>query len=426
MFSIRIHHGRRFHKFSGRRYVDDEVDIFDMVDIEVFFVGELYEMVLQLSYKGESEPLFYNCLRPMSTLDERLYSLACDENAPPQGVRATIEDINEPITVRCKQTINHVLDDVIRHISFDDMELDGEVGFGDVASSSLDSSGLIHNESFGVDGLDLNLNLMLGLNVPQKETQEEVLVYEVPNDHVVNESYTHVDIESEVDVCRIEEHIVLDVRVDEVVHGGGEESVEQGHGEEFVEHDSGQQVQYNVDDEDVLMDVENEIVEPNVDVHLFGITKDFPFNNIGVTSLPPDEVLEGDGVDVVNMDAFNSDTSCEDQAGYHGRKRLNELRRDMEDRVLNDTAGWKYSYYCGQKFGSAKEAIDMVCLHSTESKRNLKFFKNDKTRDLCPWVLYVAKDELKDNWEYAMLRDYVVDLQSTTVKIVIEKNIDPS
>ncbi|GKC47307.1 hypothetical protein Tco_1065029 [Tanacetum coccineum] len=417
MFSIRIHHGRRFHKFSGRRYVDDEVDIFDMVDIEVFFVGELYEMVLQLSYKGESEPLFHNYLRPMSTLDERLYSLVCDEDvrclttlvisfklvevfikhgymnilsylkAPPQGVRATIEDI------KCKQTINHVLDDVIRHISFDDMELDGEVGFGDVAGSSLDSSGLIHNESFGVDDLDLNLNLMLDLNVPQNETQEEVLVYEVPNDHVVNESYTHVDIELEVDVCRIEEHIVLDVRVDEVVHGSGEESVEQGHGEEFVKHDSGQQIQYDVDGIDSAYETQYSYESSEMQVHM--MMMDFPFNNIGVTSLPPDEVLEEDGVDVVNVDAFNSDTSCEDQAGYHGRK-------------------------------SAKEANDMVYLHSTESKRNLKLFKNDKTRDLCPWVLYVAKDKLKDNWEYAMLRDHVVDLQSTTVKIAIEKNIDPS
>ncbi|GJT59892.1 hypothetical protein Tco_1003425 [Tanacetum coccineum] len=114
MFSIRIHHGGRFHKFSGSQYVDVEVDIFDMVDIEVFYVIDL---------------------------DEGLYVLACDEDA------------------RC-----------LGHISFDDMELDGEAGFGDVAGSNLDNSGLIHDESFRVDDLDLNLNLHLDLNVPQNET----------------------------------------------------------------------------------------------------------------------------------------------------------------------------------------------------------------------------------------------------------------
>ncbi|GKD64489.1 hypothetical protein Tco_1306597 [Tanacetum coccineum] len=48
MFLIRIHHGGIFHKYPGRRYVDCQVDIFDMVDIELFNVMELDEMVLEL------------------------------------------------------------------------------------------------------------------------------------------------------------------------------------------------------------------------------------------------------------------------------------------------------------------------------------------------------------------------------------------
>ncbi|GKB33783.1 hypothetical protein Tco_0873184, partial [Tanacetum coccineum] len=38
-------------------------------------------------------------------------------------------------------------------------------------------------------------------------------------------------------------------------------------------------------DEDFLVDKENEIVEPDVDVHLFGISMDLPFDNIGITNL---------------------------------------------------------------------------------------------------------------------------------------------
>nr|GEW44785.1 integrase, catalytic region, zinc finger, CCHC-type, peptidase aspartic, catalytic [Tanacetum cinerariifolium] len=69
MFSIQINNGGRFHKFLGKRYGGGEEDIFDNVDIAS--VIELEEMVMQL-------------------------------------------------------------DDVIRCISFDDMELDGEADFGDV------------------------------------------------------------------------------------------------------------------------------------------------------------------------------------------------------------------------------------------------------------------------------------------------------
>ncbi|GKG53730.1 hypothetical protein Tco_0555130, partial [Tanacetum coccineum] len=44
------------------------------------------------------------------------------------------------------------------------------------------------------------------------------------------------------------------------------------------------------EDEDFLVDEENEIVEPDVDVHLFGISMDLPFDNIGITNLVSDDV----------------------------------------------------------------------------------------------------------------------------------------
>nr|GFD61432.1 hypothetical protein [Tanacetum cinerariifolium] len=61
-------------------------------------------------------------------------------------------------------------------------------------------------------------------------------------------------------------------------------------------------------DEDFLVDEENEIVEPAVDIHLFGISMDLPFDNIGITNLVPDDVLEGEDMDVINTDGFDSIT----------------------------------------------------------------------------------------------------------------------
>ncbi|GJY77124.1 retrovirus-related pol polyprotein from transposon TNT 1-94 [Tanacetum coccineum] len=80
MFSIRIHHCGTFSKFLDIQHVDDEEDIFNMVDIKVFYVHELDQMVLQLGYTGESKPLFYNYLRHMNSLDGGLYALGCDED----------------------------------------------------------------------------------------------------------------------------------------------------------------------------------------------------------------------------------------------------------------------------------------------------------------------------------------------------------
>ncbi|GJW99207.1 hypothetical protein Tco_0181015 [Tanacetum coccineum] len=170
-------------------YISGRVDIFDMVDIDLFTVVALNMMVLKLDYTGKYEPMFYNYLRPLTSLDEGLYALACEEDvrclatlvgsfklievyiehgvtaldsylrAPP--FRATIEEItDEPGSIAANKKIKNVvvIDDVMRQLSFEETKLDGEVGFADVARSGVDSSGLSHDESFGVDDLDLNLN----------------------------------------------------------------------------------------------------------------------------------------------------------------------------------------------------------------------------------------------------------------------------
>ncbi|GJU91056.1 shikimate O-hydroxycinnamoyltransferase [Tanacetum coccineum] len=57
----------------------------------------------------------------------------------------------------------------------------GETAFADIAGSGVDNSGLSHDESFGVDDLDLNLNEPVNLNVSQVESQSELPVSEEPD-----------------------------------------------------------------------------------------------------------------------------------------------------------------------------------------------------------------------------------------------------
>nr|GEY43094.1 hypothetical protein [Tanacetum cinerariifolium] len=453
MFSIRIHHGGKFLSYPGRMYVSGRVDIFDMVDIDLFTVVAPNKMVLKLGYTGESEPMFYNYLRPLTSLDVGLYALACEDDVrclatlvrsfklielsgahevdTQSHVLPTIQsqfsDINLSF-VSQQATASRVIDDVMRQLSFDETEFDGEAGFVDVVGSGVDSSGLSHDESFVVDDLDLNLNEpRLALKNPlwqRLALKNQLWQRSAPRHPLWKRTDTEYDDQSSKDV------------------GTDDDDV----------------------DEDFLVDEENKIVEPDVDVCLFGISMDLPFDNIGIPNIVLDDVLEGEDVNVINADGFNSDSGNDEERNY---KR------------------------------SPKEAKDRVYLHFIESRRNLKLYKNDivKIRARCEGKVLVftmsqgtgptgpysgmeaghsgssgptnrskkrkntvkavqdqlqcelevqismskafrvkakAEREIRGDYvlQYYILKDYVVELQSTnpntTVKIAVERNNDPS
>ncbi|GJZ11572.1 retrovirus-related pol polyprotein from transposon TNT 1-94 [Tanacetum coccineum] len=313
---LRIHHGRKFQRYPGRMYVSGRVDIFDMIDIDLFTVVALNMMVLKLGYTG----------------------------------------------------------------------------FADVAGSGVDSSGLSHDESFGVDDLDLNLNEPVNLNVSQVETQSELPMSEEPDvgptqEPILAEVSTQEPIVAEVST---QEPIVAEVStkapiVEEV--GTQEFSVEDVVIEDYV--NSGK-------------------IGKNAE-HKRVICMDLPFDNTGITNLVPDDVLEGEDMDVINADGFGSDHGNDEERNYRKRM-LAELRTEMKG-IINTSGQWKDLFYTGQKFNTPKEAKDRVYLHSIESRRNLKLYKNDGVRirarcegkvpvftmsqdahdkgDLCPWVLEI-------------------------------------
>nr|GEU95652.1 hypothetical protein [Tanacetum cinerariifolium] len=272
-------------------------------------------MVSRQNIICESELLFYNYLRLLTSLDEGLYALACEEDA---CCLATI--------FRSFKLIE-VIEDVMRQLLIEETELDGEADFGDVAESGVESYVLSHDESFRVDDLDLNLNEPVNLNVFQIETQSELSVSEEPN---IDES-TPSDGRFIYDNEGIDTAYYTQYDVDSSKDAGTDD-----------------------DDDDFLVDEENEIVEPDVNVHLFGISMDVPFANIGITNLVLDDVLKGEDVDVINADGFDSDTSNDDETSNYRKRR-------------------KY-------FTIVKEAKDRVYMHFIESKRNLNLYKNDNIR----------------------------------------------
>nr|GEV41051.1 transposase, MuDR [Tanacetum cinerariifolium] len=139
---------RHSHNHTGRMYVGGRVDIFDMVVIDLFTVVALNMMVLKLDYTGKSEPMFYNYLKPLTSLDEGLYALACEEDVHCMGtlvrsfklIKVYIEHgvtdldsyLRAPWFRATLEEITDEDDDVIRQLSFDETELDKEAGFADV------------------------------------------------------------------------------------------------------------------------------------------------------------------------------------------------------------------------------------------------------------------------------------------------------
>ncbi|GKD69990.1 hypothetical protein Tco_1324080, partial [Tanacetum coccineum] len=217
-------------------------------------------------------------------------------------------------------TTSHFIEDVMRQLSFKETELDGEAGFGDVVGTGIDSSGLSHDESFRVDDLDLNIS--------QTETQAEFPVFE-EDESAPSYGRFFYDIE-------------------------GIDSVYETQYDVHSNEDAG--TDDDDEDDDFLVDEENSIVEHDIDVHLFG-----------------------EDVDFINPDGFNSDPSNDNETSNYRRRRLAKLSREMEG-FMNASGQWKYSFYTGRKYTTAKEAKGRVYLHSIESRRILKLYKNDNVR----------------------------------------------
>nr|GEU92523.1 hypothetical protein [Tanacetum cinerariifolium] len=205
----------------------------------------------------------------------------------------------DSITPMCMpDSASQVIDDVMRQLSFEKTKLDREAGIVDVAGSGVESSGISHDESFRVDDLDLNLNEPVS-------TQEPILA----------DVSTHVSIVEEVGT---QEFTIEDVVLEDYVSSG--EDAKQCNGQE----------------DESAHNKENEIIEPDVDIYLFGISIDLPFDNMCVTNLVPDVVLKGEDVDVINPDGFDSDPGNDDETNDYRRRRIMEMKPDIENMTLNE------------------------------------------------------------------------------------------
>nr|GEW06865.1 hypothetical protein [Tanacetum cinerariifolium] len=267
-------------------------------------------------------------------------------------IQSHFSDINMSFVPQ-QATANQVIDDV-RQLSFDETKLDRKAGFTDVAGSGVDSSGLSHDESFGVDDLDLNLNEPVNLNVSK-------LKHNLSSMCLRNQML----VELKNPFCqRLALKNPLWQRVEDVVlknYVSSREDVEQGNGQEdesalidrqFFYDDEGINTAYETEYDVQSSEDADTDDDDDVDEDFF----DLPFDNIGITNLMPEGVLEGEDVDVINADDFDSDPGNDEEKNY--------MREEAKDRVY---------------------------LRSINSRKNLKLYKNDgvRIRAICDGKVHV-------------------------------------
>nr|GEY00285.1 hypothetical protein [Tanacetum cinerariifolium] len=337
MFSIRIHHGGKFLSYPGLMYVSVRDDIFDMVDIDLFTDVALNMMVLKLGYTEHGVTVLDSYLRAprvRETLeditDEPAGSIAA--NRTEKMLLLTWHEFSEatkesdciltPPTdesvityTQLSASSSRVIDDVMRQLSFDETEIDGEASFVDVLRSGVDNSGLSHDESFGEPDVGPTQEPILA----EVSTQEPIMAEVSTQEPIVVEVGTEAPIVEENDESALTDgQFFYD---DEGIDTAYETEYDVQSSEDAGTDDDDV-------DEDFFVDEENEIVEPDVDVHLFG-----------------------EDVDVINADGFDSDPGNDEERNYR-TGRLAELRTEMEG-VINASGQWK---------------------------RNLKLYKNDSVR----------------------------------------------
>lgn len=256
LFSMRIHHGGYFTDLPGRSYVNGKENIVDVSDIEEFSVYEVDSIMKQLGYNETVEPIYYHFLIPGKDLDVGLEALGNEDD----------------VLNFSKYVANHKL-----------IELYTEHGV-------------------------TKLNTYFMSPKTNRLTMEEI--------------------------------------IDEVRQ-----------------------------DDDLIVDLDNAHNEPDITVSLFSLNSHAQIG--GNINLIPDELVVEDDIDVINNDSFDSASDSEDDLERIRRRKLRQLEKEkkVDEGVMN-----MYEFYCGQKFGSSKEVKDRIYKHSIETRRELKMSKNDKVR----------------------------------------------
>ncbi|CAI9288715.1 unnamed protein product [Lactuca saligna] len=359
--TFKIHHRGMFTKYPGRRYVGGSIDYVDYVDMDVFSVHELDDMMKEIGYIN-GEPIYYHFLIPDIEIDYGLLPLGNDSDVlllskhvanhkeimvyPEHGTtrlhtyfmspnKVVLEEINEPISSELNQK------------KFTSTE---------VGSCSRK--------------LDLNENYDFSRSVvPFGHFDRDVLkdVGVQPASEELNKAQD-VGPSEDFDPFFYMDH-------NDYQQMGDDDYQQMGDNEETGDAISDEtSTNGSISDNSDFLVNEINIVE-DVEVNM----KDF---HSGVYSFPnldnhqsfnaPDVTIDED-LEVIDTQLFESAGVEEDE-----RKKL--MRRLNKPTMCSSGVVHETAFHLGQIFKSSSEAKDYIKMHSIRTRRNIYFAKHDKQR----------------------------------------------
>nr|GEV49351.1 hypothetical protein [Tanacetum cinerariifolium] len=348
-----------------------------------YIMVENFKRIQAECYTGESEPLFYNYLRPLTSLNEGLYALACEKDV---CCLATLVRSFKLIEVYVEHGVT-ALDCYIRPPRFRATIKDITDKSGSIAANRTEKILLLTSHESSEPTKEPICDSVTSSSLPQHDsstpyvgrTQDLIVVEVITQEPIVADVSTRVLIVEEVET---QVFTVEDVILKDYVSYGGDVVQGNGQKDESAPNDG----QFFYDDEGI-----DTAYETEYDVH---ISMNLPFDNIGITNLVTDDVFEGDDVDVINSGGFDSDPGNDDETNDYRRRKLAELNREMKG-VINASGQWEVNLDIPVKAVQDQLQRDLE-VHISMSKAFRAKAKVERE---------IKRDHII---QYSMLRDYVL------------------
>nr|GEY59443.1 cytochrome P450 CYP82D47-like [Tanacetum cinerariifolium] len=114
LFFIKLHHAGKLKELDKKKYVNDLVAYVDGLDIDKFFVHELNEVMMELGYVNNDDPIYYHYMIPGTDLEICLRAL--DPEPLPAKANANENEIVESI-VQELMSMNYEFDPFVDNMT---------------------------------------------------------------------------------------------------------------------------------------------------------------------------------------------------------------------------------------------------------------------------------------------------------------------
>nr|KAJ0225055.1 hypothetical protein LSAT_V11C100025760 [Lactuca sativa] len=353
LFTIKLYHGGEFTKYPDVRYIDGTVNYFDMVDIDEFSVHELDAIMKGFRY-GVPPVIYYHFLVPGGDFHFGLRPLGNDQDVANFSQYVSEHKVMKVYTEHAKD--------------FVDTSTDFDIGlYQQILQSNVD----------GVNGTDMH-----DVNEPQMD----------------EENQPHMDEENQP---QMNDFWDFNYQTDAFVRDGSENQPQSNidssgkENESEVESKERSETEHedDSDDSDYWVDEDNVIEDVEVDMRDFNMSIDTEVEFLDKRARNPrqhESDEEADELDVIDNDAFDSMDEDSDQ----DRKRRAVLKQLSKEKSCSLGEVHKCHFKIGQKYNSKQELKEKIKMHALETKKNIAFKKNDKSRlrAICNGVMAFTND----------------------------------